>query len=221
MGLLLWRLTRSVSKTVRPVNGIRVLVFCKAPIPGQVMRRLLPVLNESEAASFHSELALAKIELCIESGLAPTELWCFPNCESDFFNQFEGAVQLHPQQGQDLGERMANAFHNSAPAILIGTDCPEIDSAYLILAVTQLMMHDAVVAPAEDGGYGLIGLRKPDDGLFADINWGSDTVYADTCRRLDERNLNWVALPEVWDVDRPEDLARYRRWKCTGSNHDN
>ena len=68
--------------------------------------------------------------------------------------------------------------------------------------------YDAVVAPAEDGGYALIGLRRPLPELFRDIEWGSERVYAETARRL--ARYRWRELRTVWDVDRPADLERLR-----------
>ncbi len=79
-------------------------------------------------------------------------------------------------------------------------------------------VEDAVFIPAEDGGYVLVGLRRPQPRLFEGIDWGSERVMAQTRERLSELGLRWVELPTLWDVDRPGDLLRlatlegYRAW---------
>ena len=104
---------------------------------------------------------------------------------------------------------MQRAFRNARKAILIGTDCPELSAQDLRRAARWLRgSYDAVLAPAEDGGYALIGLRKPIPALFEDIDWGSGRVYADTVKKL--AGYRWRALRRVWDLDRPQDLDRLR-----------
>lgn len=191
---------------------IRLLIFCKAPIPGTVKTRLISYLGEAGATSLHWELSDRLIRECLESrisGQFDVELWCYPTTSDDFFNQFN--VTLHLQQGGNLGERMDNAFRRTgSPAILIGTDCPNLDAGYLQRATTLLASHDAVLGPAEDGGYGLIGLQQPNSALFNDMNWGTDQVASDTSAELNRQQLHWSLLPLLWDVDRPEDVRRYR-----------
>jgi glycosyltransferase A (GT-A) superfamily protein (DUF2064 family) len=78
--------------------------------------------------------------------------------------------------------------------------------------------NDAVVVPAEDGGYALLGLARCDDRLFADITWGGDTVLAATRERLRALHWRWHELETLWDIDRPAD---YRRWSELAVNNDN
>jgi hypothetical protein len=94
---------------------------------------------------------------------------------------------------------------------LIGSDLPTLDHAVLQDARDALQHNDVVLVPAEDGGYGLIGLRQADSLLFEDIPWGTAQVLEATRARLRRRNMRWAELPPVWDVDRPEDLLRLRR----------
>jgi glycosyltransferase A (GT-A) superfamily protein (DUF2064 family) len=93
--------------------------------------------------------------------------------------------------------------------LLIGTDCPALQPEDLRAAASALLDgEDAVVIPAEDGGYVLIGLRRPIPALFEGMAWGTDTVMSSTRRRLREIGMRWRELPTLWDVDRPADLAR-------------
>lgn len=197
----------------------RIQVFCKAPVPGEVKTRLIPDLGEESAAALHERLASRTIDLCQKAELAPVQIWCAPDPSHDFFARVaDQTTCLYGQQGEDLGERMLNSARyaldeeGADAAVIVGTDCPAMDADYLRLALEKLRDHDAVIGPAEDGGYCLIGLRRADanvrESLFKDIAWGSDTVCADTCRALNRANLYWALLPLLWDVDRPEDLAR-------------
>ena len=101
----------------------------------------------------------------------------------------------------------------NGPVLIIGTDCPALDADRLHLAAATLRNYDAVVIPAEDGGYVLIGLRKPQPALFTGMQWSTETVMAETRQRLQSLPLSWRELPTLWDIDRPEDLERLRREK--------
>jgi uncharacterized protein len=117
-------------------------------------------------------------------------------------------VRFRLQRGGDLGERMRRALAGARrPAILIGSDCPALRIADLRRADRWLRGGcEAVLAPAEDGGYALVALRRMVPGLFDGIAWGGVNVFSDTVARLAGRR--WRALRTVWDVDRPQDLAR-------------
>ena len=121
---------------------------------------------------------------------------------------------LAPQRGGDLGSRMRNAFDEALAwhprVIIIGTDCPVLTARHLAEAADALARgNDAVLIPAEDGGYALIGLTRCDDALFEGIAWGGDQVLAQTRERLAKLQWRWQELETLWDIDRPED---YRRW---------
>ena len=121
-------------------------------------------------------------------------------------------IALARQPDGDLGARMLAALRAAdGPALVIGTDCPAMMPAHLRMAAEVLRRGgDAVVLPAEDGGYVLIGLRKPLPALFAGMSWGTDEVMAETRRRLRYHRLAWQEPATLWDVDVPEDLPRLR-----------
>ena len=130
---------------------------------------------------------------------------------------FAPELLLSALQGPgDLGARMHRAFkrvlQEHEAAILIGSDCPALRPADLRAAARALRAGaDAVLAPAEDGGYSLIGLRRVSRRLFDGIAWGGPQVMAQTRRRLRALGWRWRELRTLWDVDRPEDVARLRR----------
>ena len=121
-------------------------------------------------------------------------------------------VRLRPQGRGDLGERMLRALRRHPGAVLIGSDCPALRPADLRAAARALRGGaDAVLAPAEDGGYALIGVRRAARTLFDGVDWGSARVLAQTRRRLRRLGWRWTELRTVWDVDRPEDVLRLRK----------
>jgi hypothetical protein len=120
---------------------------------------------------------------------------------------------LRCQRGADLGARMLHAFRQglrrAERVILVGADCPALRAPALRQAARWLAGGaDAVFAPAEDGGYALVALRRVSPRLFCGIPWGGAQVMAQTRARLAALGWRWRELPTVWDVDRPEDVAR-------------
>jgi rSAM/selenodomain-associated transferase 1 len=196
----------------------RILVFAKAPIPGQVKTRLIPFVEAKSAASLHKRLVFHSLITVTSSGLGPVELWCTPSAEHPFFKLCaeKFPLVLHKQADGDIGRRMAYAFDHTlrkvSSALLIGTDCPSLNQDHLKEAAEVLAQGtDAVIGPAEDGGYVLLGLKRFAPELFGGISWGTDLVLEETRRRLRELAWQWRELEVRWDVDRPADLDRLRR----------
>lgn len=181
-----------------------IIVFAKAPVAGQAKTRLIPRLGAWRAARLHERLTRRAVQVALAARCGPVEL--HGTARHRFFAALKVGFRL--QRGRDLGERMLRAFSAARrPAIIIGTDCPELAPADLRRAARCLRGgYDAVLAPAEDGGYALIGLRKARPEFFEGIDWGGARVYADTVEKL--AGYRWRALRRVWDVDRPEDLPR-------------
>ena len=195
-----------------------VAVFAKAPHAGEVKTRLIPLLGAAGAAALHRRLLEHTLATAHAAFLGPIELWCAPDASDAGLRECAArtGASLFDQGAGTLGNRMERAFQSMlarAPCcMLIGSDCPALTSTDLNQAASALARSDcdAVFGPAEDGGYVLIGLKRPYPALFADIPWGSERVMAITRARLADLRLNWKELPLRWDVDRPEDLARLR-----------
>ncbi len=198
----------------------RLLVFAKAPVPGRVKTRLARRYGKRGAATLYRRLLDQKLNLLHRAKLCPIQLWCAPNTRHGFFNACRRnyRVDLRVQQGHDLGKRMDHALTQALKAshyaLVIGGDSISLSNADLRLALQALEAgNDAVLGPAEDGGYVLLGLRRPCSELFKGISWGSHRVLAATRRRLQKTGLNWTELPPRWDVDRPADVRRMKRWE--------
>ena len=195
--------------------GSRIAVFAKAPIAGEVKTRLIPALGEDGAAALHRALVMHAIETAVGAGIGPVELWCAPDAGHPFFAACSRCcgVTLAAQGEGDLGARMQLAFEKmlgeGGRALLVGSDVPAMTPEYLRAADAALAQgHDAVLGPAEDGGYVLIGLSRVDAGLFENIRWSAPDVLAVTRSRIARLGWRYLELPALWDVDRPEDLRR-------------
>lgn len=191
-----------------------IIVFAKAPRPGAVKTRLIPALGAAGAARLHARLVDRTLATAAGAGIGSVELCGDPASDPELAARAAAhGASLTAQGPGDLGARMHRAFARvlaTAPAALaVGCDCPALTARHLRDAAAALAGgHDAVLAPAEDGGYVLIGLARVDFALFERIRWGGPDVIEHTRARLGRLGWRWRELDTLWDVDRPEDVAR-------------
>lgn len=192
-----------------------VIVFAKAPVAGAVKTRLIPLLGAEGAAALHARLVERALATAQAAAIGPIELACDPDQDHPFFRYCSGryGATLTRQGDGDLGTRMLEACSRTLARggrlLLIGADSPALTAEHLQEARRALADgREAVVAPAEDGGYVLIGVSRCDARLFEGIAWGGSSVMAETRNRLDALGWNWHELAMLWDVDRPEDYER-------------
>ncbi len=192
---------------------VRVLVFAKAPVPGEVKTRLIPALGAQGAAELHRRLVHRALAVATAADLGAVELWCAPDSGHAFFQECRDThgCALRIQCPGDLGQRMRHALESEGdtgfPAMLLGSDAPGLDSGRLRAAARLLeACGQGVVVPALDGGYVLIGLGRPAALLFEGIRWGTDEVLARTRAQAVEAGLLLVETEPCADIDRPEDL---------------
>ncbi|MBE0627616.1 MAG: TIGR04282 family arsenosugar biosynthesis glycosyltransferase [Burkholderiales bacterium] len=198
------------------------MVFAKAPTPGRVKTRLIPALGAKGAAALQRRLIERTLGTAEEARPGTLELWCAPGPDDPFFAAcaLRHGISLRTQCDGDLGVRMALALESAlaagSPGILIGCDCPAFTAAYLREAAAALADgNDAVLGPAEDGGYVLIGLARPAPAqFFAGMPWGTAAVMQETRVRLMRGNMRWRELAPLWDLDRPEDLQRLHQLRA-------
>lgn len=193
-----------------------ICVFSKPPSPGGAKTRLIPLLGAAGAA----ELARAFLQ---DTWAAMTTVpWARAvlttpgDLEQAAFAALEPPAEVWDQGPGDLGDRMERMMRRGLglahAALCVGTDSPGLPPDRLDQALDALEHHDAVLGPAEDGGYFLIGLRRGrcPDGLLADLPWSREDTLAHTRQRLEQRGLS-VALTDPWfDVDVPADVERLR-----------
>ncbi|HZG10289.1 MAG TPA: TIGR04282 family arsenosugar biosynthesis glycosyltransferase [Allosphingosinicella sp.] len=193
----------------------RIALFAKAPVPGRVKTRLIPALGAEGAARLASEMLDHTVEEALASSL-PVEL-----CgEPDPAGWYSGPpLRLSAQGEGDLGQRLHRAAARvlaKEPVLLIGADCPALDRHRLRAAAQALEHHDAVLHPAQDGGYALLGLRRFDASLFQAVAWSTSAVAAETLARIEA--LGWtVDIREtLTDIDEPSDLPLPRHPRESG-----
>ena len=196
-------------------DGTAVIIFARAPRPGAVKTRLIPLLGAEGAAALHVRLLKRTLETARAASFRRIELHGTPDIHDPFFSFCAGhfAVAVAAQAGGDLGARMLAAFEAALAthprALLLGSDCPALTARHLRQADRALREgSDAVFVPCEDGGYALIGLQRAEARLFDGIAWGGENVMADTRTRLTGLGWRWREFETLWDVDRPEDYAR-------------
>jgi rSAM/selenodomain-associated transferase 1 len=190
-----------------------VAVLAKAPVPGYAKTRLVPLLGPERAARLQQKLIERALATAVAAGIGPVTLWCAPDDAHPFFREAAGrhGVVLAVQPEGDLGARMLAAFRArpaGAALVLIGADCPALGPHDLKEAAELLAEADVVIAPAEDGGYGLIAMRRPIPELFEGMPWGTGDVARLTRERAGGGGLRLRELRTIWDVDTASDFAR-------------
>lgn len=191
----------------------RLAVFAKAPVPGRVKTRLAHRLGRAPAARAYRAMLRERLASLAMAGLAPLELWVAPH-PHPYLRALARRYGAHlcVQPHGDLGSRMAAALSGSEPTVVVGGDCPGLPVRSIANGLQALTTGAAVVvAPAEDGGYTLIGSCGPVPALFRRMPWGTHRVMARTRQRLARLGMAAYELPESWDVDDYRDWRRWRR----------
>ena len=194
-------------------DGNCILLFVKYPVPGRVKTRLGHSVGEKTAAELYSMFVLD-----ILSGLAGFDAAlriCFDPYEPQMRYQewLGGDYSYIPQQGNDLGRRMKNAFESAfgcgfSKVVIIGSDSPDLPGDFISLALAKLDSFDAAVGPGSDGGYYLIGFRRESflPTVFSDIAWSGPSVFEKTKQILETNQRRTYFLGQWHDVDTLGDL---------------
>ena len=189
-------------------------IFAKTPILGRCKTRLIPMLGAEHALAAHRELVERTLRQVATAADIQASLWVteIESQTQQWADTWQLPIAL--QEGADLGQRMFACLDHlcgtaAEGALLMGTDCPGIDARYISAAARNLHDYDVVLGPAEDGGYGLIGMRQAHKVLFENIDWGTDAVAEQTLYAAEKCQLRVFQMPKIWDVDRPEDWQRY------------
>lgn len=190
-----------------------VIVFARNVRAGRVKTRLATMIGDSKALKIYQLLKEHTIRQCetLQHDKAVYYTDFIP--ASDEFTR--AGFKQNLQQGNDLGERMVNAFRSAFirgynQVILVGSDCYELESHHLTQAFFELSRHQAVIGPAKDGGYYLIGFtEKYDAKIFDQIAWSTSDVLPSTQQKMKDAGIDYALLPELGDIDTFDDLLRY------------
>ncbi|MGI8865132.1 MAG: TIGR04282 family arsenosugar biosynthesis glycosyltransferase [Rubrobacteraceae bacterium] len=191
----------------------RIVVLAKAPIPGTTKTRLR--LPPESAARLQRALIPDAVNKAKE--IAPVTVAGTPADGLDLIAPLiPESVEIIAQVEGDLGARMFSAAHHLfdkalSPVIILGTDAPTLPPSYIVKALLALRSHDVSLIPSEDGGYVLIGLQKPHEAVFKNIDWSTEKVHRQTLERARSSGLTVFEAAPWYDVDEPEDLERLAR----------
>ncbi len=191
----------------------RLIVFGRWPRPGQTKTRLIPALGPLGAAELQRRLTLHAVEqarTCAAGRCADIEFRHSGGSAGDLRAWLGPGLGYRPQVTGGLGRRMGGAIRQAFAqgcrrVVLFGTDVPGCTAVHLETALDALRTTDVVLGPVTDGGYWLIGLRRPAD-LFSGIPWSTDRVLTDTLRLAEAQGLSVHSLETLSDVDEPQDL---------------
>jgi uncharacterized protein len=189
-----------------------LIIFIKNPRLGKVKTRLAATVGDEKALSIYKQLLrfTQKLSLSLELDRAlfySDELIVADDWSNDFF-------QKNVQQGNDLGERMKNAFEKvsltSKKAVIIGSDCAELTSEILQNAFDALEQNDFVIGPAHDGGYYLIGMNSFEPSVFENMKWSTAEVLPQTLEKINLLGKKAFLLPSLSDTDNEEDWKQIK-----------
>jgi|GEM_PF-186899 len=212
------------ASTLPPIKAKHTVVvqLAKAPLDNYVKTRLSPVLSPQQRLNLHKAMIKqvivdtqpAPLALNVQSvpSIRSHQLWV--SHKHAFFEQLaqEHVTRLHLQKGKGLGERLAYCVQKNLPiannVLLIGSDCVSLSQGLLDQVCKALDEHDAVVVPATDGGFVMLGLSRWHGELFDTIEWGTGSVLEQLRRNLQQVAFTYTCLDALDDIDRPEDLSR-------------
>lgn len=208
----------ALSPAPRPVAADRLIIFTRYPRPGQAKTRLVPAMGAEAAADLQRRMTEETLETAKTARArigGEIEIRYADGGEKEIARWLGSELRYAAQEGDDLGDRMRRAFADALDAgcrrvVIIGTDCPEMSSRDLTDAFDALAYHDMVLGPSADGGYWLIGLRRPAD-VFRGVAWSTESVLPQTLALAEQAGLSVKSLETRADVDTPEDLERLRR----------
>jgi uncharacterized protein len=189
-----------------------LLIFIRNPELGKVKTRLARTLGDDEALRIYHILLEKTRQAALE---VRASRWLFYSNVVDEQDEWPNHDFIKITQAQgDLGERMEAAFKQvfecgATKALIIGSDCPELNGVILQQAFDALDEHDFVIGPVPDGGYYLLGMKQLQSDLFYDIVWSTETVRASTITKIEEARRTYALLPMLRDIDEAPDWQEY------------
>lgn len=185
-----------------------LIIFGKTPEPGKVKTRLAVDLGEKEACDVYRKLLFYTFDVAEKCNVYVVA--SFPEKNEQLLEAIPYS-HFHQQAEGDLGEKLKEASHSIftkgfEKVICIGSDCADLTSEIIKEAFSKLNTKDIVLGPAKDGGYYLIGMKKPSKYLFDGKTWSSSILLEETLKSIEENKNSVSLLPELSDIDTIEDL---------------
>ncbi|MFC5269817.1 TIGR04282 family arsenosugar biosynthesis glycosyltransferase [Adhaeribacter terreus] len=198
-----------------------LIIFIRNPELGKVKTRLAATVGDENALLIYEELLRYTMQITENLPVRKMLFYADKIAENDCWPTT--AFDKFLQQPGDLGMRMQAAFEKAyaegaSQIMIIGSDCYELSEALVNKAFTKLETHDAVIGPAADGGYYLLGFSRPNHSVFQNKNWSTDSVFQTTIQDLERENFSYFVLPVLNDVDEEKDLGELRKLLLLKSN---
>ncbi len=189
-----------------------LIIFLKNAVYGKVKTRLAATVGDNRALKIYKQLIQYTHSIMLP---LPADKIVFYSDAIDQNDMWQNGYQKQLQHGNNLGERMFNAFdcvfkNSYSEAIIIGTDCPELTQDIILNAFEKLNKYDVVIGPAADGGYYLLGIKTINRELFTEVEWSTDKVLQTTIKLCADNYLSYFLLEELHDIDEEKDLAYLR-----------
>ena len=188
-----------------------LIIFIKNPLPGKCKTRLAKDIGDDKALQVYHDLLVITRKACDPLPCSRYLYYdSFIDTEDDWSNEL---YTKRLQASGDLGNRMIHAFeevleeHDSA--IIIGSDCPELNSGILSEAFNLLSAKDFVLGPSLDGGYYMLGMKEMHSFIFEDISWSTGEVFDQTIKKITEKKLSFSETEKLNDIDTLEDLKKF------------
>jgi rSAM/selenodomain-associated transferase 1 len=192
-----------------------LLIVAKRPVPGQTKTRLCPPLSAEQAAQLYECFLRDTLDLARAVSGVVRSIAYLPHGECEYFRQLAPDFELLPQVGAGLGERLDNALTRCLSdgyerAVIMDSDSPTLPSTFVAQAFDALDDADVTLGPCDDGGYYLIGLRRPQPRLLREVRMSMPDVLRDTLALAEQDSLRVALLPTWYDVDTIQELDRLR-----------
>ncbi|NIS38693.1 glycosyltransferase, partial [Candidatus Saccharibacteria bacterium] len=193
-----------------------LIIFMKAPRLGKVKTRMQPQLSERQSLGLYKAMGLDLVNQFSDASTYDVMIYFWPPQSEEEMQSWLGDDKIYsPQLGNDLGEKMHQAFTENfngsyQKVVIIGSDLPTLDETIIQEAFRHLNEHDAVLGPTEDGGYYLIALNKPQPELFKNVRWSSESVLPQTLENADKAGLSVHLLEQRTDIDTYDEVEQLR-----------
>ncbi|MGM0568839.1 MAG: TIGR04282 family arsenosugar biosynthesis glycosyltransferase [Elusimicrobiota bacterium] len=200
-------------------------ILLKYPEPGYVKTRLGKEIGNRKASELYRNFVLDITENMKDIDAA-VNIFCSPgNSREKFKSWLGGSFKYFPQEGSDLGERIKNSLVKSfksgyKKALILGGDSPDLPAKLIKSSFKKLDSYDAVIGPADDGGYYLIAFTASgfEKEAFKGIKWGKDKVFDSTLKRLKSNYIKVLQLKKWYDIDTLDDLKKFYSRALSGGN---
>lgn len=189
-----------------------VIVFIKNPELGKVKTRLAKSVGDDKALAIYMQLMEhTRLQMLGVEGVERYVFYSsFVDEDDDWLPiDFKAKLQVEGDLGDKIKAAFREVFEVVDQAIIIGSDCAQLDSSHIQSAVDQLEKHDVVIGPTLDGGYYLLGMNGNYETLFEDINWSTETVLQETIDKVNQQTISVKLIDKLSDIDYIEDWEQY------------